>query len=72
MMGGMNKNGRLPTLILVAALAVCLLAFGTSIADTLKKGIKKGTYKLRVKVTAAGNSNYKAGTRTITVRIKVK
>ena len=38
MMGGMNKNGRLPTLILVAALAVCLLAFGTSIADTLKKG----------------------------------
>ena len=39
---------------------------------TLKKGIKKGTYKLKVKVTAAGNNNYKAGTRTITVRIKVK
>ena len=36
------------------------------------KGIKKGTYKLKVKVTAAGNSNYKAGTRIITVTIKVK
>ena len=31
-----------------------------------------GTYKLKVKVTDAGNNNYKAGTRTITVTIKVK
>ena len=26
----------------------------------------------RVKVTAAGNGNYKKGTKTVTVRIKVK
>lgn len=39
---------------------------------TVKKGTKKGTYKIRVKVTAAGNDNYKAKTKTVTVTIKVK
>ena len=39
---------------------------------TVKKGVKKGTYKLKVKVTAAGNNNYKKLTRTVTVKIKVK
>ena len=38
----------------------------------LKKGLKKGTYKLKVRVTAAGNSTYKAGSKTVVVRIKVK
>ena len=39
---------------------------------TVKKGLKKGTYKLKVKVKASGNTTYKAGTRTVTVTIKVK
>ena len=39
----------------------------------VKKGLKKGTYKITVKVKAAGNSNYKAsGYKTVTFTIKVK
>ena len=39
---------------------------------TVKKGLKKGSYKVKIKVKAAGNANYKAGTKNITVTIKVK
>lgn len=39
---------------------------------TVKKKLKKGTYKVKVKVTAAGNANYAAGSKTVTVKIKVK
>ena len=39
---------------------------------TVKKGLRKGTYKVKIKVTAAGNANYKAGSKTVTVKIKVK
>lgn len=40
---------------------------------TVKKGLKKGkTFKLKVKVTAAGNTAYKAGSKTVTVKIKIK
>ncbi|MBQ9518113.1 MAG: cadherin repeat domain-containing protein [Eubacterium sp.] len=39
---------------------------------TVKKGLKKGTYKVKVKVKAAGNATYKAKTVTVTVTIKVK
>lgn len=39
---------------------------------TVKKGLKKGTYKVSIKVTAAGNASYKAKTVTVTVTIKVK
>lgn len=39
---------------------------------TAKKGTPKGTYKFKVKVTAAGNNNYKAGSKTVTVKIVVK
>lgn len=38
----------------------------------VKKGLKKGTYKVKIKVTAAGNSWYKKATKTVTVKIKVK
>lgn len=42
-------------------------------AVKLKKGTyKKGTYKIKIKVKAAGNSDYKASTKTITTKIKVK
>ena len=39
---------------------------------TVKKGLKKGTYKVKIKVAAAGTNTYKAKTITVTVTIKVK
>ena len=39
---------------------------------TVKKKLKKGTYKVKVKVSAAGNANYKAGSKTVTFTIKIK
>ena len=39
---------------------------------TVKKGLKKGTYPLKVKVTAAGNAGYKTGSKTVIVKIRVK
>ena len=39
---------------------------------TVKKGLKKGTYKVKVKVTAKGTKNYKSANITKTVTIKVK
>ena len=39
---------------------------------TVKKGLKKGTYKVKVRVTAKGNKNYKSGYKDVTVTIKVK
>ena len=40
---------------------------------TVKKGLKKGTYKVKVKVKALGNANYKASAeKTVTFTVKVK
>jgi len=39
---------------------------------TVKKKLKKGTYTVKAKVKAAGNSGYKAATKTVTFKIKVK
>ncbi len=39
---------------------------------TVKKGLKKGTYKVKIKVTATGNATYKSGSKTVTITIKVK
>ena len=39
---------------------------------TIKKGLKKGTYKVRIRVTAAGNANYKKAVKTVSSRIIVK
>lgn len=38
---------------------------------TVKKGLKKGTYKVKVQVTAAGNSDYKKAVKKTTVKIVV-
>ena len=38
---------------------------------TVRKGLKKGTYKVKVKVTAAGNTIYKAGAKTVTLAIRI-
>ncbi|MBE5957781.1 MAG: hypothetical protein E7254_02835 [Lachnospiraceae bacterium] len=39
---------------------------------TVKKGLKKGTYKVQIKVTASGNDKYEAGSKIATVKITVK
>ena len=40
---------------------------------TVRKGLKKGTYKVKVKVKAAGNANYKpSAEKTVTCKIRVK
>lgn len=39
---------------------------------TVKKGLKKGTYSVKVKVIAAGNSNYNKVTKTVTFKVKIK
>ena len=39
---------------------------------TVKKGLKKGTYSIKVAVTAAGNATYSAKTKAVTFKIKVK
>ena len=40
---------------------------------TVKKGLPKGTYKVRVKVRAAGTKNYmSSGWKTVTVKVRVK
>lgn len=39
---------------------------------TLKKKIKKGTYKVKVNVTAAGNAGFNAVTKAVTFKVKVK
>ena len=39
---------------------------------TVKKGTKKGTYKIKVTVKAAGNKNFKAASKKVTVKIRVK
>ena len=39
---------------------------------TIKKKLKKGTYKVKIKVTAAGNSNYKKMSKNVTVKVIVK
>ncbi len=39
---------------------------------TVKKGIKKGTYNVKIKVKAAGNKNYLSGSKLVTVKLVVK
>ncbi len=39
---------------------------------TVGKGLKAKTYPVKVKITAKGNANYKSGSKTVTVKVKVK
>lgn len=38
----------------------------------VKKGLKRGTYKVKINVVSAGDRNYKAITKKVTIKIKVK
>ncbi len=43
------------------------------VKDKVKEGLKKGKYKVTVKVKALGNSNYKASSwKTVTFKVKIK
>ena len=39
---------------------------------TVKKGLKKGTYKVKAKVTDSGNNVYKKTTKSVTFKVRVK
>ena len=39
---------------------------------TVLKGTKKGTYTIKIKVTAAGNASYFSGSAIVTYKITVK
>ena len=39
---------------------------------TVKKGLKKGTHMVKIRVRADGNGNYKAVTKTVKVKLEVK
>ena len=39
---------------------------------TVKKGLKKGTYTNKVKISAKATANYNAGTKTVLVTVRVK
>lgn len=39
---------------------------------TIPKGTAKGTYKIKIKVTTKGSTNFKAGTKTVSFKVKVK
>ena len=39
---------------------------------TIKKGLKKGTYKVKVSVKAAGSKNYKKFSKAVAFTVKVK
>ena len=47
------------------------LSISSSGKITVKKGTQAGTYKMKVKVTAAGNAKYKSGSKTVTVKVQV-
>ena len=49
----------------------CLTVKKASGKITVKKGVKKGTYKIKVKITAAGNTNYKAGSKIVICKVTV-
>ena len=39
---------------------------------SIRKGLKKGTYKVKVQIKAAESTNYKALTKTVTFKVRVK
>ena len=39
---------------------------------TVTKGLKKGTYTIKVKVTSSATKNYKSASKSVTLKIKVK
>ena len=38
----------------------------------MTRRLRKGTFKVRIQVKSAGNTEFRAGKRTVTVKIRVK
>ena len=64
-----NSKGKLTYKKLSGTSAIAVSSTGRF---TVKKGLKKGTYRVKVKITAAARGNYNAGSRTVTITVKVK
>jgi len=52
--------------------AKCLTVGKKTGKVTVRKGTKKGTYTIKIKVTAKGNSSYKSASKTVKTKIVVK
>ena len=64
-----NSKGKLTYKKLSGTSAIAVSSTGKF---TVKKGLKKGNYKVKVKISAAAKGNYSAGSRTVTITVKVK
>ena len=64
-----NSKGKLTYKKLSGTSAIAVSSTGKF---TVKKGLKKGTYKVKVKISAAAKGNYNAGSKTVTITVKVK
>ena len=68
-----NAKGSVSYFLVSSAASKKALKLNTKTGKiTVKKNTKKGTYKLKVKVTADGNQNHKSAGKTVTVTVKVK
>ncbi|MBR5896960.1 MAG: hypothetical protein IKZ39_05025, partial [Lachnospiraceae bacterium] len=68
--GVSNKKGKL-TYEALAGTSDSITVNAKTGKVTLAMGTKKGSYTLKLKVTDPGNSNYKARTKNVNVKIKV-
>ena len=64
-----NSKGKLSYKKLSGSSAIAVSSTGRF---TVKKGLKKGTYRVKVRIAAAAKGNYSAGSRTVTITVKVK
>ncbi|MBR0400281.1 MAG: hypothetical protein IJH95_05655 [Mogibacterium sp.] len=39
---------------------------------TIPKGLKKGKYKVKVNVKAAGDANYRSAVKSVTLTVRIK
>lgn len=64
-----NKTGKVTCKKVSGSKCLSVTKAGTI---KVKKGTKRGTYKIKIKATAAATKNYKAAYKTSTVTVKVK
>ena len=66
-----KNQGKVTYARVASGSAKCLTINKTTGKVTVKRGTKKGTYKIKIKVTAAGNANYKAANKTVICKVVV-
>ena len=68
-----QAKGTLSYKVSVTGKSKKVLKFNTKTQKvTVKKGTGKGTYKIRIRVTAAGNGEFLAGKKTVIVKVRVR